>query len=560
MEAPRSGWLESYRLRTVRIGTRTGFLAVLSVCVFRALPGGDGIPLPLFLGLAGAAAVWTLTAMFAPWERLFASNVGVRAMSVWSIGNIALITTAVAIAGDENPSLFMLYGLTTLFFAAVYPVRVQLGLLAFTAACYLSVARFTAPAISPADNFLFLSALALIALLASYLAQELMQRMYAQGDVQERLSRELKDLQQADEVLRAISELGSDYVYSISIREDGTMEWDWVSDAYERVTGYTPEETVERGGWLFFIHPEDVPRVVEGYEHLMAGEPRDDEVRIITKSGEIRHIQSYVEPVWDEAAGRVVRYYGAVQDITERKEDEEALRRADAQRRELLSHLVRAKEEERGRLASDIHDDSIQVMTSIAVELERHARKTNDPGLKASLTSLEESLRSAIGRLRAMIFELKPLVLIEEGLRSALYLLLETQRQDTGIEFELQDSLTGEPPDEVRVALYRIAQEALTNVRKHADATKIRVHLSEAEGGITLQVEDNGKGFDVAAHGVAIPGHIGLTEMRERVEMMGGRFRIGSVEPHGVMVEAWVPDPIAARANDQPPLPLSVPT
>lgn len=112
--------------------------------------------------------------------------------------------------------------------------------------------------------------------------------------------------------------------------------------------------------------------------------------------------------------------------------------------------------------------------------------------------------------------------------------------------FEIEDQMLREPPLEARTVLYRVAQEALANVRKHSKASRIDVSLSDRENGALLRVRDDGVGFDPATVDEERPGHLGLVSMRERAEMAGGRFRVASAEGRGTLVEAWVPSSLEA--------------
>lgn len=486
--------------------------------------------------------------------------------------------------------------------------------------------------------------------------------------------KEEEKLRKSETVFRAVSEMTSDYVYSMKVEPDGSLIPEWLTGAYERVTGYTMEESIARGGWQALLHPDDISAMGPQFERgVSEGGTVESEFRIIAKSGEVRHLRSWARFERDDPDGPVVRIVGAVSDVTEQKTleanlgaserrfeelyerlpiglyrgvwngprldanaafiemfgypdmqtllevepemlyadpadrkrwadileefrvirnfevqyrrfdgttfwgrntarldrsdqgdafiegaiiditeekklDEELratlrdLQRADVERRRLLTHLVKAKEEERKRVASDIHDDSVQVMTAVAIDLERLSRKGDDSQLQRSLEELEGRVRDAVGRLRTMVFELRPPMLDQEGVGSALRLYLEEFTIDTGIEYELRFGLDHEPSNPTRVVLYRIAQEALTNVRKHSGATRVVVAIERRDGGIGMTVSDDGKGFDVLADDLISPGHIGLSEMRERAEISGGRFEITSDLGRGTRVGAWLPE------------------
>ena len=479
-------------------------------------------------------------------------------------------------------------------------------------------------------------------------------------------------LRRSEEVFRAISEMTSDYAFSMKVEPDGSIAPEWLTGAFENVTGYSPEEARARGGWTALVHPDDVAAMAEILQRsLKEGGSAESEFRIVTKSGAIRHVKSWsrfersspdgpVErivgavsditmqktleeelrkseirfaalyerlpvgvfrrewkgkgleansamvvmagypdratflsaaptnlwmdsserlawlkeleekglvrnkefyfkrydgtPFWARMTAHCVRdengprfIEGVVMDITEEKQlDEELratlgdLRRADGERRQLLTHLVKAKEEERHRVASDIHDDSVQVMTAVAIELERLARRA-DGDERTALQRLEERVRDALGRLRTMVFELRPPALDQEGLASALRLYLEEFTLDTGIAHELQNRLDDELDSSKRLVLYRIAQEALTNVRKHSGARQVVVELGRQIGGVRLSITDDGGGFDLAST-AASPGHIGLSEMRERAEMSGGNLWVKSSPGNGTQVWVLVPE------------------
>jgi PAS domain S-box-containing protein len=259
----------------------------------------------------------------------------------------------------------------------------------------------------------------------------------------------------------------------------------------------------------------------------------DYEVELERGDGQVIWVRIQAKALRD-LSGEVVGCEGTIEDVTDR-------RSVDEDRRKLLAKLVRSQEEERQRIANDIHDDSIQVMTAVGMRLHSIERNAQDPDLAEALMRLEEIVDLSIGRLRHQLFELRPPTLDREGLAPALHMYLEQMQQSGGPAFRLVDRLIVEPPLEIRASLYRIAQEALTNVRKHARASFVTVTMEAWADGVLVRVADDGAGFAVESEGQTRPGHLGLTAIRERAEMAGGWSEVRSEHGAGTTVQFWVP-------------------
>src|ERR1700694_5772869 len=213
-----------------------------------------------------------------------------------------------------------------------------------------------------------------------------------------------------------------------------------------------------------------------------------------------------------------------LRDVNERKKTEltllDLVRKAGHEREELLVHLVRAQETERLRIASDIHDDSIQAMAAGGLGPQQLREPVMSGAEVEALDRLEDAFQGAISRLRHLMFNLRPVALDRSGLAAALQVHLEQIQSGGSVVVELENHLTAEPPPETRVMLYRIAIEALANVSKHARAHLVLVRLENADKGWRVQIDEDGSGFTPADHGSG-PGHLGLTDMR------GGGARAG---------------------------------
>lgn len=226
------------------------------------------------------------------------------------------------------------------------------------------------------------------------------------------------------------------------------------------------------------------------------------------------------------------------------------LQRTDEERRRLLAYLTQAQEQERSRIASDIHDDSIQAITAVGIRLGVLKRSLSDPDQLRVLDELEGSVVLSVARLRHLLFHLRPPVLDREGLAPAIRMYLDEVLRDCSLGYGVENRFESEPAPEIRTILYRIAQEALNNVRKHARATRVDVQLEECKGGFLVRIEDDGRGFGLDAASGPLPGHLGLTAMRERAELAGGWWRGSSIPGEGTTIEFWLPsDKSPARAR-----------
>ncbi len=204
-----------------------------------------------------------------------------------------------------------------------------------------------------------------------------------------------------------------------------------------------------------------------------------------------------------------------------------------------LRRVVAAQELERRRLARELHDETGQALTSILLGL----KAAEDAGEKAEMQAAIASLRGLVVEtlhdVRRLAVELRPRALDDFGLVAALERLTETFAEQTGIDVGFEHSLGAERlPGDVETALYRIVQEALTNIVKHAGARRVSVVLSRRAGGVTTVIEDDGRGFEALG---SDDGGVGLEGMRERLGLLDGRLAIESTQGAGTTIVAEVP-------------------
>jgi len=353
---------------------------------------------------------------------------------------------------------------------------------------------------------------------------ELEQRLEVQGHLRESEARVRAIVDSAPIVLFAIDRDGA-ITFSAGVGPDPL--------------GKKPGEAI---GWsaadLFVDHPV----VVDGIRNALSGiGGRADLIQ-----GE-RSFAFNLAPFRD-AAGNTAGAIVVAIDVTERRRTEEALRQTvatlqevDQNRQALLRRLVHAQEEERRAIARDIHDDTIQSMFAVGLHLSTLRTQLHEATGSAQLEILERSVQESTNRLRHLLFELRPAALDEGGLPAALREYLEVMRSENGIAVELKTSMEHSPASDTQVIAYRIAQEALGNVRKHARARRVECAVSAVDDGILTRIADDGIGFD-DERSRPVAGHLGLVSMRERAEMAGGWFRITSARGNGCVVEYWIPD------------------
>lgn len=231
--------------------------------------------------------------------------------------------------------------------------------------------------------------------------------------------------------------------------------------------------------------------------------------------------------------------------------DREVARRT-AELTELARHLQTVREDERAHLARELHDELGALLTAAKLDVARIRRMTRTaPDIDERLKHMSELLDQGIALKRRIIEDLRPSALSNLGLIPALEILTQEFAQRSGLQLSLE--LTDTATDDAdRLALYRLVQEALTNVMRHAKARHVRVTLGEADGWLQLHIRDDGQGFNPEAVGA---GHHGLLGMRYRIESLGGTLQLLSAPGRGTLVLARLPRRAAPEPADDPAAP-----
>jgi len=259
-------------------------------------------------------------------------------------------------------------------------------------------------------------------------------------------------------------------------------------------------------------------------------------------------VMNLVLPPGRNLAGRELDMLAAVGHqialAVERNRLFEEVRAKEAARGELIEKLLTAQEDERRRIARELHDEAGQALTALILNLEM-AEHAAAPEEAARLERLRGIAEHTLGELRTLIYELRPTILDDLGLGAAVRWMVKEVVEPTGLKVDLQlQGLDRRLPHQVETAIFRITQEAFNNMLKHAAASRARVAVEVNSREVTVTVEDNGKGFNPAAVPVSRSGRgLGLMGMRERAELLGGILEIDSVLGRGTRVHGILPLP-----------------
>jgi PAS domain S-box-containing protein len=300
--------------------------------------------------------------------------------------------------------------------------------------------------------------------------------------------------------------------------------------AFERV-GVSPEERVGR---TYAELRGDVAEANADFERLLAGQEVSAKRQVTPRPphGEaIFDVHYRPLPAVDGGDG-VAGVISVAVDVTD-------LERVERDRRHLLGQLITAQEEERRRLAGDLHDDAIQSLTAARMHLSvlHHQLERLDgvpEAVAAALAHARDNLEQGLAAARTFLFDLRPPLLDSAGLEPALRQQLAKLAERTGCKTEVTWLLDERLDADLETVAFRVVQEALANVARHADATTVWVQAERDGSDVVLQVADDGVGFDppAARERAAATGHLGLRSMAERIQTAGGSLEITS-EPGG---------------------------
>jgi PAS domain S-box-containing protein len=326
--------------------------------------------------------------------------------------------------------------------------------------------------------------------------------------------------------------------------------------ALHEMLGYGEEEL--RGmAFTEFTHPDHVDLDWNSYRELVAGkrESYQIEKRYICKGGSVIWGRLTVSLVRD-IAGEPQFAIGMVENITERKTAEQSLRNSLMRLHTLTSHLQSVREEERERVAREVHDELGQALTGLKIELAWVRRQmtqkrpgTPDEPILEKIDSMYHLINATIQSVRRIITELRPVILDTLGLAPALEWQAHDFQERTGIQCVFLSTLDTLSLDRERtIAVFRIAQESLTNVLRHARATRVEIGLESREEMLILTVQDNGIGIKDAD--LTGSRSFGLLGMHERALLLGGDIQIVGTPRRGTMVRLLLPLDLRQESGD----------
>jgi len=358
-----------------------------------------------------------------------------------------------------------------------------------------------------------------------------------------------RELSQRNQELDAIVQTAPDIIFSRN--PDGTR--DYISTRFYEYTGAKPDSATGFG-WLEYIHPDDKEASHAKWLHsVQSGEAYDCTYRMRGSDSQYRWFRARAVPLRDNH-GTIVKWYGTCSDIHDSKLLEQSIRESTielermveqrtAALRRLSNRMMTMQDEERRRIAREIHDGLGQELAAAKMIMDGILSKDSSPSMQQASLEASQLIDRAIQQVRTISHLLHPPLLDEVGLVSALRWFLEGLSERSGIEVVLEV----DPPDmgrlksEIETAIFRIVQEALTNMFRHSGARHGSVKVLEKDGNVIVCVRDDGKGVDEQVIQLRPESvGVGIGGMRQRVTELGGTLRLVNANP-GTLVEVIIP-------------------
>lgn len=370
------------------------------------------------------------------------------------------------------------------------------------------------------------------------LEQEVMRRKEAE--------RKLQHAQHVQNVFQRIAHLGS---WEVDMRT-GLLN---CSDEFFRICGLEPQSRIiDQQFTQRITHPEDLERHAEVVKIALGSrKPFLIEKRIIRPDGSIRHILSQGQ-IFLNSEQEVEAAIGSFLDITELKQAEEALRHSNEELRRLTAYQEKIREDERKRIARELHDELGGLLTGMRAYITMSIeRGKEDPQLmNGLLLDATKIIDNALDSIRRIVNDLRPSILDHLGVWAAIewYARRTAEQANLQLTCDIEEEVSQTVLDAERsTMLFRIFQEAVTNVVRHSKANGFSVHAACREDKLHVEIRDNGKGFDEQC--LAKRESWGISGMRERALQFGGEFDISCEAGQGTTVSVWIPRENTQRAD-----------
>lgn len=328
-----------------------------------------------------------------------------------------------------------------------------------------------------------------------------------------------------------------------------------VNPAWTRTLGYGQDELLARP-LIEFIHPEDRPLLLEQLAVLGHGEDLTGvEVRCLCADGDTKWTLWNATPLASQHL-----LVATIRDITERKRTEAAVAQSEEHYRDLFhqayqmqenlrrmsDRMLRIQEHERSRISRDLHDEVGQALTAINMNLAilRNTLVGCAPEIERRISDTQQLIENTMGTIHNFSRELRPAMLDDLGLLPALRNYVKNFSDRTGVRVQLEvaeEDRLEELDSDRKTVIYRIVQEGLNNVIKHAHATRVEIALRGSPQDARLELSDNGRGFTLGARPESAPQQLGLLGLAERVRLVGGEFVVASLPARGTVLRATIP-------------------
>jgi signal transduction histidine kinase len=372
-------------------------------------------------------------------------------------------------------------------------------------------------------------------------------------DITER-KRSEEELSRAQAYLAEAERLSHIGTWAVNVITQEIVFW---SDEHYRIFGFDPERGIPPlSAVVDRWDPDDAAPLAVFYEAVAQKRDYRFEFRLILPDGTIRNIVSIGHPVTNEA-GELVEFMGVAMDVTEQRLVERELQSSASQLRALASQVERVREEEDTRIARELHDELGSSLTSLKWDLEElensldlTSANLDISALRNRVVRMAQSAETNIRAVKRISSELRPSILDDLGIWEALEWQAQEFQDRTGIRTACEIGVESTPLNRDQMtAVFRIAQEAFTNILRHAKATRVHMAIRQSSDEFELRITDDGQGVTHAQ--IANPHSLGILGMRERAHLAGGRIEIRSTGGQGTTVAIHIP---IAKSQTETPL------